>query len=281
MMNLTKYMWVQRWASLSLSIVFLFFMSCEDAETPTINFEEEETAAFEAEESVENFFDAIESITTSAIKHTDPNSGGRTTEGTSDPELIGAEITVTTQRVEINFGEGVEGPDGRIRKGIIEVLFDGNWIMSGSKIWTVLNDFYIDDVKIEGTRILKNISQGETLMYTVVLEEGKVIWPDETFLTRSGMRTHTLILNNGLADFELHVDGNFNGLTRLGLEYSAEISEPLIFKSTCRGSAYFPVSGIKTISIPEKPEITVNYGGGDCDKTFRITIGEGSKEVTL
>ena len=44
---------------------------------------------------------------------------------------------------------------------------------------------------------------------------------------------------------------------------------------------YMPTSGIKVISIPEKPEITVNYGDGDFYKSFNITIGDQNKDVTI
>lgn len=272
-------------ASFLLSFVFIFFMACEDGEDTTVTFEEEDTAVFQSEESVENLFDVVESITNSAIKHADAISGGRVAE-ISDPELacatVGFEGTIQEGRVEINFGDGCQGPDGKVRKGIIVVEYVGHWLVSGSKIWTILKDFYVDDIKIEGTRILTNVSEvSGTLVFTVGIMEGKVIWPDETFLTRSSERTHTLTFGDTLLDFELEVEGVASGTTRLGVHYTAETIEPLVFKSSCRGSTYLPVSGIKTITIPEKPVITVNYGEGDCDKTFRITIGEGSKEVTL
>lgn len=285
MMNLTNKKMMSRMTSFLLSFVFIFFMACEDGEDTTVTFEEEDTAVFQSEESVENLFDVIESITNSAIKYSDANSGGRVAEIT-DPELACAVVDFTLNelggRVAINFGDGCEGPDGKVRRGIIVVEYEGHWLVSGSKIYTVLNNFYVDDLKIEGTRILTNVSElSGTLVFTVGMMEGKVIWPDETFLTRSSERTHTLTFGDTLVDFELEVEGVASGTTRLGVHYTAETIEPLVFKSSCRGSAYLPVSGIKTITIPEKPVITVNYGEGDCDKTFRITIGEGSKEVTM
>ncbi len=274
------------WATFLFSFVFLFFMACEEGDESNINFEEDEQSAYEAEESVENLFDIVESITNSAIRHSEANSGGRVAEN-SDPELACAVVsfngTLQNGRLEINFGEGCEGPDGKVRKGIIVVEYEGYWLTTGSIIWTVFNEFYIDGVKIEGVRKKTNTSLDlETLVYTVEIHEGKVIWPDETFLTREGVRTHTLIFGDSHDDFELHVEGTASGMTRLGVEYSSETIEPLIFKSSCRGNTiYLPVSGIKTITIHEKPVITVNYGEGECDKTFRVSIGGGSKEVTL
>lgn len=274
------------WATFLFSFVFLFFAACEEADDNDFIFGEEDQSAYEAEESVENFFDVVESITTSAIKHSVANSGGRVAEN-SDPELACAEVsfngTLQSGRLEINFGDGCEGPDGKVRKGAIVVEYEGHWLTKGSTIWTIFKDFYIDGVKLEGTRKMTNTSLDlESLVYTVEIRAGKIIWPDETFLTRESERTHTLVFGDGLDDFELQVEGEASGMTKLGVEYSSEIIQPLIFKSSCRGnSIYLPVSGIKTITIPEKPVITVNYGEGDCDSTFMISIGDGSKEVTI
>ncbi len=286
MMHLNINRKISQMMSFLLSFVFVFFMACEDGEDTNVTFEEDEIAVFESEESVENLFDVVESITNSAINYSDANSGGRVAENT-DLELGDAIVTFEGTRlegrVEINFGEGSQGPDGKVRKGIIVVEYEGHWLVSGSKIWTILKNFYVDDIRIEGTRILTNVSEvSGTLMYTVGIMEGKVIWPDETFITRSSERTHTLTFGDTIVDFELQVEGVASGTTRLGVHYTSETLEPLVFKSSCRGNTiYLPASGIKTITIPEKPVITVNYGEGECDNKFRITIGEGSKEVTI
>lgn len=286
MMNSTNNRTMSRMMSFLLSCVFMFFMACEVGDEIPVNFEEDETSVYEAEESVEELFDVLESITNSAIKLSDGNSGGRVLE-TTDPELECATVGFTGNlqegRVEINFGDGCQGPDGKIRKGKIVVEYEGNWLASGSKIYTILTDFYVDDIKIQGTRIMKNVSEvSGTLVYTVGIMEGKVKWPDGTYMTRASERTHTLTFGDALSDFELQVEGEASGITRLGLEYVSKTVEPLVFKSSCRGNTiYLPVSGIKTITIPEKPEISVNYGEGECDNKFRVTIGEGSKEVTI
>lgn len=267
---------------------FIFFTACEEEDGigTTINFEEGEESAFQAEESTENAFDVIESITTAGLRVSEANTGGRIVENT-DPEFACAEVlfegTRESGRLEINFGEGCEGPDGKVRKGTIVIEYVGHWYQPGAKVYTVLKDFYLDDLKIMGTRILKNISLNqEALVYSVSLEGGKIMWPDETYLTRECDRTQTLKFGETIEDFELEVEGVAAGMTREGVEYVTEIIEPLVFKSSCRGNTiYIPVSGIKTITIPEKREITINYGEKDCDSKFIISIGEESAEKTI
>jgi hypothetical protein len=190
-------------------------------------------------------------------------------------------------RIEINFGNGCEGPDGKIRKGIIVVEYEGHWLVTGAKVYTVLKGFYVDNVKIEGTRILTNVSVDlQSLKYTVEIVGGKIVWPAEGekvyVLTRESERLHTLVFGDGLDDFELHVEGVASGMTKAGRSYSSEIDQPLIFKSSCRGNTiYLPTSGSKTVVVDEQLTIKVDYGKGDCDNKMMISIGEQDKEVEL
>ncbi len=274
-----------KWSGFLLAVSFLFFISCDGNKNDVI-FEQDEQAAYESEESAEHIFDVIESITYSAMRYNDSTSGGRIA-GNSDPELTCATVAFSgnlqSGRLEIDFGDGCVGPDGRTRKGVVVVEYNGNWAVKDSEIYTVLQNFYIDDIKVEGTRILTNVSlDASSLVYTEETINGKIIWPDDTYLTRTSDRTITLVFGETYNTFELQVEGVASGKTRLGVTYETEIVEPLVFKTSCRlNSVYLPVSGIKTITIPEKSVITVNYGNGDCDTKFTVAIDKSSKEVIL
>jgi hypothetical protein len=275
----------RKWLSFLLAFGFIFFMACnEDGEDVT--FTEDEQSAYEAEESTENLFDVVESITNSAISYSGANAGGRVAESV-DPEIACAAIVFSGDasegRVEINFGTGCQGPDGKVRKGSVVVEYVGNWLVQGSLVTTILKDFYVDGVKVEGTRAVTSLGYNDSVLtLTVKVSGGKVTWPDGTFLTRSSTRTHKLTLGQTLDDIVLEVTGEAAGITLDGIEYASEIVEPLVFKAACRGNTiYLPVSGIKTITIPELPVLTVDYGEGDCDNKFMIILDRGSKEITL
>lgn len=280
-----------RWMTIFFSFTLVFFMACENTgDDADVIFQEDEQAAYEAEESAENFFDVIESITNSAIKYTETNSGGRIAES-DDRELACAVVSFEgdkqSGRVEINFGDGCVGPDGKTRKGIIVVEYEKHWLVKDAKIWTVLKEFSIDDVSVEGTRILTNVSVDlESLVYTVEIVEGKITWPveggDDVSMTIESDRLHTWIFGDSLDEFELHVQGEASGKTKTGLSYYTVIDQPLIFKSACRGNTiYLPTSGSKTITIPEKPVININYGNGECDNKLTIMIENQEKEITI
>jgi len=184
--------------------------------------------------------------------------------------------------IQINFGEGCEGPDGKVRKGIVEVVYDGHWLEPGATVTTTTNNFYVDGLKVEGTRVLENISATmNELKYSVVVTGGKITWPDATFITRVTDRVHTILFGDSFEDYVLEVEGTAAGTTRLGTAYESATLEPLVFKSSCRGAIYLPVQGIKTIDVPDRRPITVNYGSGDCDNSFTVSIGDYSTVVAL
>jgi hypothetical protein len=272
-------------ATILFSFVFLLLNGC-DGDKNDMVFESDEQSIYESEEQAEQAFEVIESITNAAIRYYESNPGSRLAVS-SDPELACAEIDFSGNaqngRVQIDFGDGCMGPDGKTRKGIMVVEYEGHWAISNSEIYTVLKDFYVDDVRVEGTRILTNVSlDAKSMVYTEEIINGKITWPDNTYLTRISDRTHTLIFGDADNIFELQVEGHASGKTRPGLNYSTETIEPLLFRSVCKLNAvYLPVSGIKTIIISEKPVITVNYGGGDCDTKFTVSIDDSSKEVNL
>jgi len=270
-----------------MSFALVFFMACNNDDENNLTLTEEETTSFEAEESTESYFDIVESITNSAIQYSEANAGGRVAEST-DPEIacatIGFQGTKTSGRVEINFGDGCTGPDGKTRKGIVVVEYEGNWLSQGTVTWTILKDFYVDGLKVEGTRTVTTTGvdlENLEITQTVKIANGKVTWPDETFITRTSERVHKLKAAEGFTSFELEVTGVAEGVTRAGVEYRAATVEPLVFKTECRGNAYIPASGIKTITIPELPVITIDYGDGTCDNKFMVIMERGKKEVTL
>lgn len=275
-----------KWFSFLLVFGLIFFMACNE-EGEDVTFTADEQSAYEGEESTENLFDVVESITNSAINYSDEaNAGGRIAE-TTDPEIACATIAfsgdASSGSVEINFGDGCEGPDGKIRKGIVTVTYVGNWLVQGSTVTTSLSGFYVDGIKVEGTRTVTSLGYSNSVLsLKVELAGGKVTWPDATFLTRSSTRTHKLTIGQTLDDFVLEVTGEAAGITVDGIEYESQIVEPLIFKSACRGNTiYLPVSGTKTITIPDLPLLTVDYGEGDCDNSFLVILDRGSKEITL
>lgn len=265
-------------------LVFLFSMllilvnACNESEKEDVYFEDGEISVLETEQEAEMYFNIVESIGIAAILEFGSNSGART-EQTVNPEFACAEVNwnLENRRIVIDFGDGCKGPDNRTRTGKVIVEYSMDELVVESEFVTVLQNFYVDDVKIEGSRkiTIESLSS-EAISYTAVIEGGKITWPDETFVTRESEGLHTI----KYSDLSLTLEGEASGTTKAGVSYFTETKDALIFKSDCL-EYRLPVSGSRTITVEKLPLITVNYGNGDCDNKFTVSIGERSKEIAL
>ena len=65
--------------------------------------------------------------------------------------------------VTIDYGaEGCMGPNGRVRKGQIIVTQTDAWQVEGATRTATFNDFFIDDVQLEGTKVWTNQGIGNS-----------------------------------------------------------------------------------------------------------------------
>ena len=275
--------------SLSIAVAaFLTFFGCNKDNENNVTFDNQSSDAFTTEETIENTFDVVESITEAGLNYAS-NNGGRIAENT---ELACASITFVNNKpsgkLTIDFGEtGCEGPDGKLRTGIVVVEYTGNWLVQGTKITTTLDNFSVDGIKVAGTRELTNLGlENSVLTFQDVITGGKITWSNDAFATREVNRTTKWHFGSDLNNIQLEVEGSANGVTAEGVAYSSVITEPVLFKSECRQSntIYFPAQGKKTITLtdhPNAPAIYVDYGSGDCDTNFMVTIGDNSNSYTL
>jgi hypothetical protein len=183
--------------------------------------------------------------------------------------------------ITINFGAGCTGPGGRVRKGIIKIEFKGRRFLPGSTVITTFQDYYVDGVKIEGTRTLTNISANETAPVSfTIAEDGKVTWPDGTFATRVATRTRTWNRTTNPTGDSWTVTGSASGVNRKGREYTMTITKALVYKRECAitKKVFIAVEGTKELTCESK-KVTIDYGSGDCDNKVTITINGRSKDV--
>ena len=188
--------------------------------------------------------------------------------------------------ITIDFGVGCTDARGNVRKGIIRVMYNGRRFIANSTVETIFDNYSINDVKIEGTRTVINItgSSEETPKFTIVLTGGKTTWPDGTFATRSVNRIREWIRTaNPLSDLWI-ITGTASGTNRKGENYSMEITKPLVFKRECSSNnkrkEFIAVEGTKQLTVGDKL-IIIDYGDGTCDNKVTITINGTSKEVEV
>ena len=269
-------------------LAMLFVSSCEQsAESPLVTeFDEAELDAI-----VEADYDEIDDIVESAMGYSDGSIGGRTSaeEGRGMDERATCAIVThdkDAQTITIDFGEGCEGPYGKVRSGIIFISYDGRRFIPGSFWSTTFEDFFVDGRQIEGTRTVENVSEtiDDSPKFHITLTNGKVTWEDGKFATREVDRYRVWVRALNPLDDETHIllGSVAGGINIEGLSYSSNVLADLVYRRACRefNKARIPVSGIKEVVIGEDTHI-VDFGDGECDSIVTITADGVTVEVDL
>jgi len=187
--------------------------------------------------------------------------------------------------ITIDFGTGCTDGKGNVRKGIMVVEFMGKRFLSGSKIITTFDGYSINDVQIEGTRTVTNVtgSTEASPKFSIVLEGGKATWPDGSTATREVNRTREWIRGTNPLQDEWIVDGTAAGTNRSGGVYQVDITTPLVYKRECaiNNKVFMAVEGVKVLTVDNNKVITIDYGTGECDKIVTVTINGQSRTVEV
>jgi hypothetical protein len=268
--------------------VFLVTTSCEDQEDHPLQngIDNLEIENVSSEEELQTTYDELELISVEADESLDSDVviGGREQMNLTDRMTRCATVTHDKEAmtITIDFGDGCEGPDGKVRSGIIFITYTGRLFIPGS-VWTITSRGYTVNRKlIEGTKTITNVSANinDPVSFHKLLEGGKVTWPDGTYATREVDKTFTWIrADNPLGD-EIHVEGEASGTNRRGVAYKVTIVSKIVWKRSCRlRGVCVPVQGLKVIERREHPDVLVDFGDGECDALVTITKNGESKIV--
>lgn len=176
----------------------------------------------------------------------------------------------------ITFSEECEGKRGQIRSGTMIVSYSEIQGEIGSFREVSYDDFYLNGVKIEGTRrteILSTDENGSKTMQTI-LNDGKMIYQDGTFKTKSAEMTRYIHVENNKKQYTT-LSGSKYGVSTEGVSFSMEITTPIKFVYDCFGEGQkkrgkVPVQGIK-VTNDGSQIITTDFGDGTCDTLVEIT----------
>ncbi|MEP2024086.1 MAG: hypothetical protein ABJH98_10750 [Reichenbachiella sp.] len=275
-----------------ISTAALFFYSCSDDVESTDDSTAIEIAIEDASlettssELMEEIDEAADFATNSF-----ESSGGKLLNSIGfGGRRFGDCVTITedeaTNTKTIDFGEeGCEGRDGRVRKGKIIIVHEGERDTPGFKRTITLEDFSVDSIEVEGTRVLTYVSGTDTEKeYNATLTGGKLTFPDGTEATRESTRTRIASFDEEGEKTQVERFGSAMGINREALAYDNSVDEttPILTLSDCREVGTFaPVSGILSINIEGESEKIVDFGDGTCDHLVTITQDGVSEEVEI
>ncbi len=224
------------------------------------------------------------------------NPGEEIISGANGTDSIPPCLTITITRlsqtaafpvkIELDFGAGCIGRDGRLRKGKIITVYTGRLINSGSVAETTFDGYYVNGIHVEGTHRVQNKSTSANWIFEVKVTNAKLTKPNGNFSEWNSIKTITQIEGsaspfNPLDDI-FSVTGEANGAVKrdtVFYQWGAKTvaDNPLIKKFICRWIVKGKIAFRRTNS-----EVAVlDYGNGICDNKATITIGGVVYEISL
>lgn len=209
---------------------------------------------------------------------------------TRDPQGACVDISFKNPRgtfpntVTFDFGDGCEGPRGHVRTGMIIVEQSAPMHEEGAVRVTTFEDFTIDDILIEGQKVLSNTGP-DTDGYPTFTRNVEITltFPNGMTAMRTSSHVRTQILGSETPEFAddvFEITGSGEGVNRLGHAFTTVITEPLLKRRTCR----WIESGIIRVTVTTDADellrvLDFGYPDGACDPFMEVTLADGTTRV--
>ncbi|MEZ4939112.1 MAG: hypothetical protein R2799_16100 [Crocinitomicaceae bacterium] len=191
--------------------------------------------------------------------------------GKQNCATITVDTTSNPKVIVIDFGPtNCQCDDGKTRRGAIITTFTGPYGQAGTVITHTPQDYYVNDYKVEGTKIVTNNgNNGNGDPYFTVDIDGTITTPDGEVFTYVSDRIRTWEVGHdtplNVYDDEYSITGTASGTNQNGGSYTIATGTPVYYTLACRR----PVSGTLTINLSSlNDDILVDYGDGTCGYSF-------------
>ena len=271
--------------------LFLMINGCKKDKTVVVD---SSTTSAKDNSTAENFFGDIKRVVEEAVNDEGQSSKssaysfGNCATVSINPAWID---TLTWPKVlTIDFGTtNCTDVYGINRRGKLVVTITGRYVNSGSVLTVQPQNYFVNDIKVEGTKTLTNngLNANNNLQFTVQVTNGKITYTDQSFTTWSSTRYNewvegdtTNFFTHGLAgvcDDVYLITGSANGVNRNGLAYTVNITSPLRKEICCR----WIVSGKLNVVPSGLATRSVDFGTGACDANATVTINGNVYNVLM
>lgn len=191
-------------------------------------------------------------------------------------DTIIVDTTAWPRTVLIDFGtDNCLGEDGRVRNGQILVTYTGRYRDEGTVITVTPQNYTINGYALSGTKVITNLGlNGQGVPHYSVVVDGEIAAPGNIWQSSwQSSRIRTWVEGSTTLtpwDDAYEITGSATGINRNDVAYSMSITSPLRAEIGCP----WLVSGIVQISPEGNDERTVNFGSGDCNNGFTVTVGD-------
>lgn len=192
--------------------------------------------------------------------------------------------------VTLDYGSSCTGTDGVIRSGQIVTVMTGLYVDSSSVLTSTFQNFHetINGINhlITGTQTITNLGHNlaghphfsvDVTNASVSYTEGTITWTSQR--ENEWIAGYNTYINPW--DDEYYVTGSANGNDINGAAFSVNITSPLLCKFCLSIWRWVVTSGTLDIVNPGYPNITVDYGNGDCDTIVYIVINGTTYTIVL
>jgi hypothetical protein len=257
-------------------IVFAFFALMVTACKKDSNIELEDKAISQDDAYAESTFENVSDMADEAYDiGTGDNlksfPGGRMF--LSDCATVTLDTTVFPRTMTIDFGEeNCLCQDNKYRRGKIIITFTGRYFEPGTIITHNLEDYFVNDNSVEGTKVVTNMGENDNgNLYFTIEVTGIVEKEDGSTFSWNSSRQREWIqgsdTHNRWDDIYL-ITGTASGIRPNGLTWEREIIKALRVELACR----FIVSGTIELRPEDRPVRLLDYGNGDCDNEATVTV---------
>ena len=253
-------------------------------------------------EEIETTFEISENQTTSenidqdAVDVTEESAARNGLVGLSNicgsptfPNWIGTCATVTVtgnfpaKNIKIDFGTGCTSPNGKVRKGIINILLTDSLYKPGSVATITFDNYFVNLFKREGTIVRTNttVVGSGIRSHNRTVTNGRVTAPDGRVWTHSSNLNITQIAGvltpcNFLDDVHT-IEGTRTATNAQGKTRTATTQTALQKKADCPhfDQGILKIQGVNHYAI-------IDFGNGFCDNQATISIdGRPTRTITL
>lgn len=189
--------------------------------------------------------------------------------------------------VTIDFGtDNCVDDYGINRRGKIHFSITGPYQDEGTVVSTSLEDYYVMDHHLQGSRTVTNLGENdeENIHFSVVEEGVSLTSPNNEWTAYwESNRNREWIEGRDSwwwwLDDVYTVSGDASGITRNGVPYTINITNPLKWRIGCP----WVYQGSLDILPEESDVLTLNYGdtGDDCDNSAVVTVNGNDYTISL
>jgi hypothetical protein len=193
------------------------------------------------------------------------------------------DTSVNPHLLTIDFGSSnCMCADGRNRRGVINVSYNGMYRDSASTHTITFTNYYVNDNQVLGSKTVTNMGHnGSGNLYYNISVNGQIIKAGGGgTINWTSARTREWIAGESTLpwmDDVYLITGSANGTNAAGNSFSVNITSPLRKELGCR---HF-TSGKLSLTPSGKPTRYVDFGTGACDDQATVTINGNVYNITL